>query len=115
MLPITREQLRQRKTKQLVRVILCVDADTTASGGQTATGLRAQDVEYDIRQHIDPGATRNAANEIEVDGGQTRVCLLRWEVADMPDPGLPDKQVLERLVTAAIVAAYPDRKSAVAS
>jgi hypothetical protein len=112
-LAIARDRLNERSRKPLVRLVLNVDADTTASGVHTATGLRLQDVEQYIRANVDPGATRNAAEQIEVDGGNTLVCLIRWEVTDLPTPALPDQQTLERLACAAIVAAYPARAAAV--
>jgi len=41
--------------------------------------------------------------------GDTQLCVIRWETDDRPARGLPEKQALERLVCAAVVAAYPDR------
>ena len=46
-------------------------------------------------------------------GGRTLVCLIRWEADDQVAAGLPNQQTLERLVCAALVAAYPDRGPAV--
>jgi len=57
----------------------------------------------------------NADGEIELDGGATKVILIRWEVNDPPAPGLPDQQTLERLVSAALAAAYPARAKSVQS
>jgi hypothetical protein len=48
-----------------------------------------------------------------VDNGATQVFLVRWEVNDAVAVGLPNQQTLERLVCAALVAAYPDRGSTV--
>jgi hypothetical protein len=112
-LAFAKDRLIQRTRKPLARLVINVDADTTASGAQTATGLQSRDVERFVQSTIDPQATRNPTGEIEVDGGQTVVCLVRWEVTDPPDPALPDQQTLERLTCAAIVAAYPARKAAV--
>jgi hypothetical protein len=55
----------------------------------------------------------NPEGEIEVDQGATKVSLVRWEVSDPPAPGLPDKQTLERLASAALAAAYPARAASV--
>src|SRR5258708_5661448 len=114
-LNIVKERLVQRPVKPLVRLVINVDADSTASGIQTAVGLRAQDVEQFVRNNVDSQATRNVAGDIELDGGQTLISLVRWEVTDPPDAALPDQQTLERLSCAAIAAAYPARKTAVAS
>ncbi len=55
----------------------------------------------------------NTDGEIEVDSGATKVALVQWEASDPPRPGLPDQQTLERLVCAAVIAAYPPRANAV--
>jgi hypothetical protein len=113
LLPTARDRLDNRFRKRLIRLVVCVDPDTSASGAGAGTGLKHQDVERHIRQYIDAAAQVNAADEIEVDGGQTRVSLVRWEVADPSHPALPDQQALERLVCSAIIAAYPARAQAV--
>src|SRR5437762_627994 len=109
-LPEAHVYLSQRTTKQLPRLVINVDPDVSAGGiGSGATGLRHQDVVHFLRSGFDPASTVNAAGEIEVDGGSTKVSLVRWEVTDPPGPGLPDQQTLERLVCSALVAAYPSR------
>lgn len=55
----------------------------------------------------------NSDGNIEVDGGATMVALIRWETNDPPAPSVPDQQTLERLVSAALAAAYPPRAKAV--
>src|SRR6266568_4872848 len=104
-----RIRLAQRSSKRLQRLVIVVDVDTSA--GQpvpTMTGLRQQDALSQVQQ-VDPQATQGASGEISIDGGATRVSLVRWEVADPPAPGLPDQQTPERLACAALAAAYPDR------
>jgi hypothetical protein len=49
-----------------------------------------------------------------MESGVTKVSLLRLIVSDPPTAGLPDQQTLERLVSAALAAAYPPRASATA-
>jgi hypothetical protein len=108
-----RNRLTQRTTKRLLRVVINVDADTTAAGmAPGPTGLRQQDVLHQTQQ-IDPAASMNANGEIELDGGATKVSLVRWEVSDPTARGLPVQQTLERLVSAAQAAAYPARAAAV--
>lgn len=102
-----RIRLNQRDTKALVRLVINVDVDTSASSATLGPiGLRQQDVLNQVQQ-IDPVASMNAAGQIEVDGGATLVSLIRWETNDPPAPGLPDQQTLERLACAALAAAYP--------
>jgi hypothetical protein len=108
----TRIRLGQRTTKPLVRLIINVDVDTSAAGTTPGpTGLRQQDVHYQVQQ-IDPAASMNTAGEIDVDGGATKVALIRWGTNDPPARGLPDQQTLERLVCAALAVAYPPRATA---
>lgn len=107
--PIALRRLGQRGTRALERLVLNIDPDVPAGGTSIGpTGLRQQDVLQHVQQ-IDPGASLNADGNIEVDGGATIVALIRWETNDPPAPGLPDQQTLERLVCAALAAAYPPR------
>jgi hypothetical protein len=101
--------LRERTTKPLLRLVINVDPDVSAAGpGTGATGLRRQDV-LQLALTFDRSAAFNSEGNIDVDGGATTVALVRWETNDKPAPGLPDQQTLERLVSAALVAAYPAR------
>jgi hypothetical protein len=112
-LPLVRIRLGQRNSKALTRLVINIDSDVTASGASAASsGLQGGDVESLVRG-FDPAARLNADGEIELDGGATKVALLRWEVNDPPTRGLPDQQTLERLVSAALVAAYPARAASV--
>jgi hypothetical protein len=96
-----------------LRLVINIDSDVTASGGRIApSGLQRSDVEQMVRT-FDPAAAVNADGEIGLDAGATTVSLVRWEVADPPAPGLPDQQTLERLVSAAMTAAYPARATSV--
>ena len=94
------------------RLVLVVDPDAVAGASPGPTGLRQEDLEREIRA-IDASARANADDEIELDGGATKVMLVRWELADDDGPGVPAVQTLERLVCAAICAAYPGRGPAV--
>lgn len=116
-LPIARNRLKQRVTERLVRLVINIDPDTNADGTSAgATGLRNQDVLAQIQQaEIDSTAKLNADGDIEVDGGATIVSLVRWEASDTVTSGLPNQQTLERLVCAALVAAYPERGPCVQS
>jgi hypothetical protein len=62
----------------------------------------------------DASSTRNADGDWILDGGATIVSLLHWQAADPATDGIPNKQTLERLVCAAIAAAYSNRSTAVA-
>jgi hypothetical protein len=107
-LPAANRRLAQRTSRAITLLVMNIDADTHADGTSVATGLRQQDVLQFIL-NLDPGAFLNAAGEIEIDGGATKVALVRWEASDPHVRGLPPQQTLERLVCAALVAAYPPR------
>lgn len=103
---------RREVSPPLERLVFNVDADVPVDGAETATGIRQQDV-LALARECDQQAKIDANGDIELDGGTTRVSLVRWGADDEAGDGLPNKQTLERLVCAAIVAAYPDRAGAV--
>ncbi len=108
-LPAARVHLSQRATQPIVRLVINVDVDQPASPSAPGIGgLNRQDVEHWTRQ-LDPAASLNNDGEIEIDGGTSKIALIRWEVDDPSSPGIPVSQSLERLVCAAIVSAYPAR------
>lgn len=108
-LSVVRTRLQQRGTKALTRLVINIDSDVTASRASAGvTGLQRDDVLRLVRT-FDPAASLNVDSEIEVDGGATKLSLVRWEVNDPPALSLPDQQTLERLVSATVAAAYPAR------
>jgi len=112
--PAARARLRERQTKTLARLILNVDPDTDAASSTPPAGIRAQDV-LTLAREFDPAAQILPNGDIHLEGGATKVSLVRWEATDPPAPGLPNQQTLERLACAAVVAAYPARAGAVQS
>jgi hypothetical protein len=111
--PAAERRLAQRASRAITRLVLNIDADTQADGTATSTGLRQQDMLQFITSTIDPAALLNADGEIEIDRGATMIALVRWETTDTHGPSPPPQQTLERLVTAALIAAYPTRAKAV--
>ena len=107
-----RTRLMDRVDKKLERLILNVDSDEMAAAGkQPAPGLTAKSLETLLREFGEPEIT--ADGDFAIDDGATLASLVTWQAADDPISGLPDQQTLERLVCAAIVAAYPARGPAV--
>ncbi len=87
------------------RVVLNLDCDDAID----ATGS-AEDQVRTIARGL--GAAGDGRGPFEIDG--SRLYAVLWECGDPdPTPGVPRKQTLERLVTAAIRAAAPDRGPAV--
>ena len=111
-LPEARHRLRERWVDPFSRLVMCVDPDVIADGAEAKTGLRTNDVLRIIRELV-PDAETTADGDIELDEPATKVSLVRWEAGDNAIPGIPARQCLERLVCAAMVAAYPDRGAAV--
>jgi len=106
------ESERQRWTQgaepRLTRLVLNVDPDASADGETARTGFRVQDLERLVRGK-DPSVATDSGDDFALFDGGTLVSLIRWEAADPPAPGLPDQQALERVVCAAVLAAYPQR------
>lgn len=84
------------------RLILNLDSDADGVPGESARDA--------IRQIVRDHDGEVAPNGDPLTVGETRVFSVIWECEDAePTPGVPPKQSLERLVSAAIQAAYPDR------
>jgi hypothetical protein len=104
-----RRQLQKRAIEPtLPRLVLTVDPDIDAHAAGSATGMRIEDIRDLVRRH-DARATITERGDVALDAGECLVSLVRWETDDPPTWGVPSQQTLERLVCAAIVAAYPDR------
>jgi len=83
------DEAKDRRRDHWEHLVVCEDSDATdtnAGSGLTAADVRAW---TDI-----PDATQ--------------VSVVQWRAADAARPGIPAKQTLERLICAAMVAAYPD-------
>lgn len=97
---------------RLMRLVLAIDSDLYADGGIGKTGFRHQDLLAWLKnlgfayEEREPGV-------LVLFDGRTSLSLVRWEAGDAPRPGLPNQQTLERLVSAAVTAAYPQRAPAV--
>jgi hypothetical protein len=112
-LPEARRRIRARRLDPVPwHLVVCVDPDTEAGSGSAATGLRPADLLHQVRQ-VEPSAATNADGDIELNGGKTKVSLLRWEVAADDAPGMPRQQTLEWLACSALIVAYPGRGPAI--
>jgi hypothetical protein len=104
-----RKHLDEREVSKLVRLVVNRDADTLVND---ETSFQINDLLREVHR-IDGQAELNADGDIAMDNAQRFVSLVRWETPDAPGSGLPSHQSLERLVCAAMIAAYPDRQAAV--
>ncbi len=103
------ETWRQDKTsaRRVRRLVLSIDSDALASESDAGDPLSLFLCQW--LQGFDGDAKVVADGDVSLFGGATTVSLVRWKADDQAEAGLPEKQTLERLVCAAIVAAYPER------
>jgi len=97
---------------RLARLIVNMDADVNADGSPLETGFTQHDLRPLVKEY-DPSAGESAEGDVLLFDGAVIVSLVRWESGDGPAAGLPSQQTLERVVCAAVVAAYPKRGPAV--
>jgi hypothetical protein len=88
---------------------LVINLDSDAENGSREGALEA--IRQIARHYGAEGASGNVG-PFYID--DVRIFPVIWECADPETPGVPGKQTLERLVTAAIQASYPDRGPVVA-
>ena len=105
-----RLRLGKREQEQLTRLVLCVDPDNNPTDPADAqTGMRPEDVERFVHT-FDPNTQRSdETSEFVLDGGKTRLALIRWEAPADVLPGVPNQQTLERLVCLSLHRAFPER------
>jgi hypothetical protein len=109
------DRLAGRTTNTLRRLVVNLDTDAKDVAGLAlrTAGLRAS-VESRVAK-ADPSWTTNADADLALDGGATLVSTIFWSAADPVSPELPAKQTLERLVCAALCAAYPGRGATIST
>lgn len=100
---------KEHTTHPIGRLLINLDADDTVD----VTSTSARDVIAGIAQAHGGDTSIGTASAYSAAG--VHVCPIIWECRDSLAPGIPAKQTLERLVAAAIVAAYPQRGPSVAT
>ena len=92
----------------LTLLVVNLDSDVSSSDPSGKTGFRRQDL-HTMLTSFDPSPVETDDGDLELFDAQITVSLVRWETENDSGTGLPDPQTLERLVCAALVAAYPER------
>ena len=93
------------------RLVLNWDPDTNAAEHTPQQGPGIQSLlQFLASLQIEATPTDTGAT---IDGGQTKIHVIRWESHDRPQAGVPNQQTLERLVCSAVSAAYPTRANTV--
>lgn len=106
--------MTQHATKPLRHLVVNVDADANADGSPANTAvLQLRHFQDALRQAKFQIADKGA--DVLMVNGEIQVALIRWDASDPPVQHLPNQQTLERLVTASITAAYPDRGATIAN
>ncbi len=113
LVPTARLRLKRRDEKALAGLVINFDTDA-GCGDSVSEGHGPSEHTLQAMLQEVGKPERNQQGGFTLDDGETRISLVRWEASDADQPGLPRQQTLERLVCAALVAAYPDRRSAVA-
>jgi len=111
-LPAAGSRLKDRQGKPLTRLVISTDSDVVAApAADTGAVPGYQAVEELLKEFGSP--PKNEHGEFVLDDGATIISVVQWQAEDAPAPGLPEKQTLERLACAALVAAFPERGQAV--
>jgi hypothetical protein len=107
-----RERLADRMDKNLERLVINVDSDAAvAPGEEPDAALTTASLETLLREFGQPAVT--ADGDFAIDDGATLASLVAWRTPDDAMSSLPDRQTLERVACAAIVAVHPGRGGAV--
>jgi hypothetical protein len=112
---VLRLRLRERATRTVRRIVVTYDADSDArTEPEAVQGVQsAHDSVRSILKEFDPHFATGPTGDYLLDGGNTVVSVAIWWTPDAHAPGLPSKHTLERLVCAALGAAFPGRAQAV--
>lgn len=101
--------LNDRNDRRLLRLVINVDADTNADGTESLSKSFSRAAITELLHRLNINATETPDGHLTIDDGATEICFVRWDVSEPPQDALPNQQTLERLVCAAIFAAYPER------
>lgn len=108
-----RQRIRQGASEpRLARLVFSVDPDVDSEDTSARTGFRQRDL-HALVEEIDPEVVQTESGDLAMFNVAIVVSLIRWEAEREMVANLPTQQTLERLVCAALVAAYPDRGPAV--
>ena len=102
---VFKHRLSRRDTEKVSIIVACSDLDSDCQAAPEANDTAL----YDMVREFDSQAKVLSPVEVRLDGNSVQAFLLRWQTPDEPKPGLPNKQTLERLVSASLAAAYPNR------
>jgi hypothetical protein len=113
-IPLARRRLKDRDTKALDHLVLSVDRDTRADGGPTPGGTTIGMASVrQLAKELDPGCS-HAAQTVALFDKSVQIHLAQWGCDDgQLTDGVPVTHTLERMLSASIAAAHPNRPQAV--
>ncbi|WP_394794591.1 hypothetical protein [Armatimonas sp.] len=105
--------LQERQTQPIEYMILNIDADTESAEEDAARDYSAQLLK--LIQETVSEAVLWAEREVAFGDPVTCISLIPWHFPGEVSPPVPQKQTLERLVSVALGAVYPERAKNVTS
>ena len=105
--------LQGRQTKLLEYMILNIDADTESAEADAARDYSAQLLRF-VQETV-PESQQNPDGDVLFDDSATCISLIPWRLQGEAKSPVPQKQTLERLVSAALGIVYPERAKNIAS
>lgn len=108
---IFEDYLEKRNTRPFARLVVNVDADTNADGTSNGTSPLTPIAIENLVRAADANYRKTSAGRflIDTDSTPAEIAMICWGADDLPLPGLPNQQTLERLICAAICAVHPER------
>src|SRR5258706_2414945 len=105
--PLAKTRLKERSTQAVRQIILSVDADLHADGTRATSITIGEESIVNLVAEADPEYSRDENGDFILDSGQTILSLAKWCASDAAHQEMPNQHTLERLVVAAVRAAYP--------
>jgi len=105
-LPRARSRLKDRIDQTLAHLVVALDSDQPAAAHPTyGEPLTSRGADSVLKGE---GATRSVDDEYQFEDG-THAYVVEWRALESETSLLPASQTLERLICAALIAAYPNR------
>ncbi len=99
--------------RPLTHLVLCVDSDLSEDAAEDEVPTLGPQAVENLLEKFDTPVVVEAERKFTLFSGATTIHVVRWSTNGVAMPGVPPQQTLERLVCAAVVAAYPERGPAV--
>jgi hypothetical protein len=112
---VVRLRLTTRSGKPLERLVVNVDLDMRADGTPTKGKPLTFAILRTVVGEFDNNITSGQDGDMQIDQGRTVISFVPWQTPDLCQAGIPHQHCLERVICAALSAAYPHRPDTVES